>query len=126
MTKIFWGGRFDEKWWCDYMEGEFEPNLQKDLQLLMKNSPVDRKRHAGLEKARNLVKDSDWVVLPEDGRYYDRLQDRIMDAVEEITAPESRESEEAMTEDAKLSWTAAVLGVISFRRWGNRGEFQRI
>lgn len=134
--KIFWGGRFDDIWWLEYLEGEFEPSMQKDLQLLLENSPFDRKRLRQLESARRLIKDADEVALPEDGRVYSRLHDRIMACIEEIGSDDENETgapvdiapgdfagetcveddESHRVDDAKRSWAASVWCAFT-RRW---------
>lgn len=112
-----WGGLYDENWWLEYLEGELEPNLKEDLKLLLKNSPADRRCASQLERARRLIKESDEEMLPEDGRYYDDLHDRIMAAIDEEAWAEEEEKEEVKPiDEAKRSWTASVWCAFA-RRW---------
>ena len=123
--KVFWGGRFDDSWWLDHLEGEFESSMEDDLEILLANSPGDRKRLAQLERARRLIKETDEECLPEDGYFYTDLHDRIMAAVEEASRESegrtdesrtSRETEKKRNDDAKMSWTAFVWCALA-RRW---------
>lgn len=71
-----------DEWWVDLVEGETDPSLREDLTLLLMNSPAGRDRLNTIKELRSLVKDSDDVSLPEDGRFYQNMHDRIMAAVD--------------------------------------------
>lgn len=72
---------YDDQWWIDHLENKIEVKADEEMELLLKNSEADRARLAKLEKLRRLIKDTDDSPLPEDGRFYDQLHDRIMRAV---------------------------------------------
>jgi len=111
-----WGGLYDENWWLEYLEGELEPSLKEDLKILLKNSPADRNCLNQLERVKNLVKESDEEALPEDGRYYDDLHDRIMAAIEEEPLASEEKEEDKPVNEVKRSWTASVWCAFA-RRW---------
>ncbi|MCM2280556.1 MAG: hypothetical protein NDI61_01770 [Bdellovibrionaceae bacterium] len=71
-----------DEWWIDLIEGETEPSLSEDLTLLLLNSPAGRERLRGLKELRQAIKDSDEVLLPEDGTYYRDMHSRIMAAID--------------------------------------------
>jgi hypothetical protein len=62
-----------------------------------------------LEKTRKLVEACDDVVMPEDGRFYDRLHEKIMAAVEEA---DQKSKDVTESEGAQLSWTDLVMGAL--------------
>ena len=114
-----WGGLYDENWWLEYLEGELEPSLNEDLKILLKNSPADRRCVSELEHARRMIKESDEETLPENGRYYEELHDRIMAAIEEgawIEDEEEKAEEVKPVDEDKRSWTATVWCAFA-RRW---------
>ncbi len=71
-----------EQWWIDYLEDELEPNLKQDLSMLLHNSLPAQRRLEVLKRLRQLVKECEEAILPEDPSYYDGLHDRIMAAVD--------------------------------------------
>ncbi len=71
-----------ELWWIDYLEDELEPNFKQDLSMLLHNSLPEQRRLEVLKRLRQLVKECEESVLPEDSSYYDGLHDRIMAAVD--------------------------------------------
>jgi hypothetical protein len=76
--------------WIEHLEDECEENLRRDLDLLLSNSKPDRQVLQGLKKVRKMVKDSDEVLLPESGLFYENLHDKIMAAVEDVERPRKR------------------------------------
>ena len=76
-------GFYDDDWWLEYMEKELDMNTMQDMEVLLKNSPADHRKLRELEWVRKLVKDSDDVALPEDGRVYDQLHAKVMASVHE-------------------------------------------
>jgi len=72
---------YDDQWWIDHLENKIEVKADEEMERLLKNSEIDRARLAKLEKLRRLIKETDDSSLPEDGRFYDQLHDRIMRAV---------------------------------------------
>lgn len=80
---------YKDDWWLEHLEEELEPNLQEDLELLLKNSKADRQILQSLQRTRDLVKESDDVLMPESGHYYNDLHSRIMAAIDEEAAPVS-------------------------------------
>jgi hypothetical protein len=77
-------GLYSEDWWVEFMESELDPNLQRDMEILLSNSPGDGRTLEELVFTREFVKAMDDVALPEDGRYYDKLHSKVMDAVSRI------------------------------------------
>lgn len=75
-----------EELWLDFLEDELEPSFRRDLTVLLINSVEARQHLLDLKDVRTLVKESDDVNLPEDGAYYLRLHDRIMEAIDEDRA----------------------------------------
>lgn len=81
-----WQEEQPEEWWFDLIEGEDEgetapaPNERRSPLLLL--SPADRKRLNELKELRELIRTSDDVPLPEDGRTYQAMHDRIMAAID--------------------------------------------
>jgi hypothetical protein len=76
--------------WVDFVENELDSTFQEDLSLLLVNSQADKQQVETITKLRGLIKGSDDVVLPEDGRIYEALHDRIMAATANMkpgTAP---------------------------------------
>lgn len=76
-------GYFDDEWWLEFMEKEMDMELAKDMEYFLTHSLPDRKALKQLERLRNLVKETDEVALPEDGRFYDRFHAKIMASVHE-------------------------------------------
>ena len=70
-----------EETWIDFNENELDETFEQDLSLLLLNSQADKQQANGIKTLRDLIKSSDDVVLPEDGRIYEALHDRIMAAV---------------------------------------------
>ena len=70
-----------EETWIDFNENELDETFEQDLSLLLLNSQADKQQADGIKTLRDLIKSSDNVVLPEDGRIYEALHDRIMAAV---------------------------------------------
>ncbi len=66
--------------WVDFVENELDATFQEDLSLLLVNSQADKQQVETITKLRDLIKGSDDVCLPEDGRIYEALHDRIMAA----------------------------------------------
>ncbi len=116
------GGLCNEAWWLDYIEGEYDSDMRGDSELLLTNSPGDRKRLDKLVKTRKLVRESDEVELPEDGRIYDLLHDKIMAAVEKLENGVSTENRSEESEDldetitVKSSWPVQLWSGL-WRRW---------
>jgi hypothetical protein len=74
-------GLYSEDWWIEFLESELDPNLQKDMEILLANSAGDGRTLEELALTREFVKAMDDIILPEDGRYYDRLHSKVMEAV---------------------------------------------
>jgi hypothetical protein len=129
---LFWGGLCSDDWWLEYNEGEYAKIMVSDIEILLKNSPGDRKRLERLKNARKLIADSDTTELPEDGRVYDRLHDRIMNAIARSETPidtdmtdsqgakslDFEESDESTS--VKYSWPTALWSGL-WRRWSSAG-----
>jgi NAD(P)H-nitrite reductase large subunit len=100
--------------WLEFLECEMEPNLSKDLEVLLRNSLPDRGVYKQLSRVRELVKKTDEAVMPEDGQYYDRLQAKIMDAIEaeEVEKETLISRETQRTRD--FAWSS-VINVLSWR-----------
>lgn len=77
------GNWWDSVWWLEFLEGETEPSMKNDLEVLLKNSSADREILESWQKLKIAIKSSDEVALPENGWVYERLHERIMDAVEQ-------------------------------------------
>lgn len=77
-------GFYDDDWWLDYLENEVDSLMKKKMDVSLGVSLIDRRTFKGLEKFRKLIKNSDEVVLPEDLSVYDKLHEKIMDAVEDV------------------------------------------
>ena len=80
---------FSEDEWLEFIEGEMPASLEQDMQLLLMNSKKDREIAESIKLTRELVKSSDNVSLPEDGRAYQSLHDRIMKEIEQTSEPTS-------------------------------------
>ena len=78
---------YSEEWWAEHLEAEHENALAADLNLLLENSPADRRVLKSLEQTRSAVKDAGDVYLPESGEFYQSLHDKIMAAIDEEIAP---------------------------------------
>lgn len=76
-----------EDTWLEFLEEELDSELQDDLKLLLKNSLADRRILESLESTRKSVERSGEVALPEDGRYYDKLHDKIMASIDSLDQP---------------------------------------
>jgi hypothetical protein len=74
----------DEEVWLDFAEGELDIDFGKDLSVLLMNSQADQQQVDTITKLRDLIKGSDEVLLPEDGRVYEELHNRIMAATENM------------------------------------------
>lgn len=118
-------GFMESERWIEQMENELDPSLAQDMEILLKNSVRDRKRLERLWQTRNLIKKSDDVALPEDGRYYDVLHDKIIAAVDTASREDEVERSTGVVTDptAKLSWTLAFISALA-RRWTVR-EYSR-
>ena len=81
--------QMDEPAWVDYLEDDLDPSLKQDMELLLKHSAQDRQILQSLKNVKEAVQSIDEAPLPEDGRYYKELHDRIMAEVSqaEIESP---------------------------------------
>lgn len=70
-----------EDLWVDFVEDELDESFEDDLSLLLMNSQSDKRSMNDIRTLRGLIKSSDDVYLPEDGRIYDRMHDNIMAAI---------------------------------------------
>ena len=69
-------------WWIDYLENEFEPGLEADLQLLLEHSQEDRDSFDNFCLLRKWVKESDPVgEWPLEDRLK-RVRASVMSAIE--------------------------------------------
>lgn len=100
--------------WVDLVEGEIEPSLREDLALLLLNSPAKRARLDEIRSLRAKVKASDEALMPEDGRFYQDMHDRIMAAVD--GAPAVRRARPASA--AKYKYNGRSLPRVSPRQLG--------
>jgi hypothetical protein len=66
--------------WMDFVEEELDETFKQDLSALLMNSQSDKNNMNGIKTLRDLIKSTDDVLLPEDGRVYDNLHDKIMAA----------------------------------------------
>ncbi len=74
----------EEWWWIDYLENEFEPGLEKDLQFLLENSEEDRESFENFRLLRHWVMESDPVSgWPLEDRLR-RVHKNVMTAIEQI------------------------------------------
>ncbi len=48
-----------EWWWIDFLENEFDPLLEKDLELLLEHSAEDRDSFENFRLVRQWVRESD-------------------------------------------------------------------
>ncbi len=76
-------GWYTGDWWLEYLEGEFDRNLEKDMDRLLSNSISDCQILQELAFTRETIKAVDNVPLPEDGRFYELLHAKIMGAIED-------------------------------------------
>lgn len=72
--------KVNEEVWLDFAEDELDETFKKDLSLLLMNSQADQQQVNTINKLRELIKSSDEILLPEDGRVYENLHDKIMAA----------------------------------------------
>lgn len=72
-----------EAWWIDFMEGEMDPKVRKDLQTLLKNSKADQFLLKEYLWLREWIKVSetrtDWPESRQRG-----LHDRIMNGIDSV------------------------------------------
>src|SRR4051812_18370810 len=78
------GNIVNEEVWLDFLEGELDIDFEKDLSVLLMYSQADQQQVDTITKLRDLIKGSDEVLLPEDGRVYEDLHNRIMAATENM------------------------------------------
>ena len=71
----------EDWWWIDFIENELDPNLDKDLELLLEHSLEDRETFESFRLLKHWLKSSDPVQnWPIEGRL-DRMRTRIMNEV---------------------------------------------
>lgn len=105
---------YDVGEWLEFLEGEMDPAMEQDLELLMANSPADREVVRQLAFVREVVKRSDDIALPEDGRYYDELQNKIMSRLDEevgerkFSAVTGAKAEAEAREELRQRWAVIV------------------
>lgn len=96
---------YSEDFWVDFLEDELEDSLNQDLQTLLNNSAGDAKLVASLSGLKELLADEkEPEGLPEDGRYYDRLQRSIMSEIERAPKPG-----QPIISNIRF-WTRTILG----------------
>jgi hypothetical protein len=105
----------NEELWLEHLEDENDPTFEEDLELLLGNSPADRRLLDGLKSTRQLIKSADEVSLPESGHYYDQFHDRIMAAIDEeirenggIQASPSATNSKKSMRTLRLAWPAII------------------
>lgn len=69
-----------EAWWIDFMEGEMDPKIKKDLQTLLKNSRADQHLLKEYLWLREWVKASEPRTEWSESRQT-KLHDRIMTTI---------------------------------------------
>jgi hypothetical protein len=89
-----------EWWWIDYLEDEFDPGVEAELQLLLEHSQEDRNRFENFRILRKWIKDSDPAdELCQESRLA-RLRQNVMAAV--AASPAAGEAESAQLSHESL------------------------
>ena len=104
----------NDDWWLDLLEGELDPSFSQDLELLLQNSEVDREIYEALAVVRKLVESSEDTAMPEDGRYYDRLHEKIMTATfdgGDAKRKTAKETPGLLGRDARFTLEAVVSAI---------------
>jgi len=57
-------------------------NLGSKIEVLLRKTTEDQIKKLSIKELRKLIKEVDDVILPEDARFYDRMQANIMAAIE--------------------------------------------
>lgn len=69
-------------WWIDYLENEFDPCVEKDLELLLQHSESDRDCFENFRLLRQWLSESDEAKeFPIEEQQIERLRSRIMDHI---------------------------------------------
>ena len=83
-------GKTTDGWWVDYLENEMVPDLEKDLELLLRHSEEDRDTFENIRLLREWLRASDPIAKwPIDERLT-RVRCKVMREIEreEYHAPE--------------------------------------
>lgn len=81
-----------EWWWIDFLENEFDPLLEKDLELLLEHSAEDRDSFENFRLVRQWVRESDPAKGVDVESRLPRMRAGIMKAVM-ASEPIKKESE---------------------------------
>lgn len=114
MKKESVGEQQMEKLWLDYIEGELDPSMRADVELLLKNSTALQEQMKSLKGVRNALRSAREADsrLPEDGHYYDKLHDRIMKGVEQThTQSRGRVQMQKAFQSRKTAYVVVFLAV---------------
>ena len=101
----------DESFWVDFVEGELEPSLREDMELLLSHSESHRDIVYGIENVRAAVKSVDGVEPPQDGNYYLERHDRIMAEIAKVGIEPPRRRRKLSF--AKLPQYLMMLGILA-------------
>ncbi|MBX3022826.1 MAG: hypothetical protein KF799_14220 [Bdellovibrionales bacterium] len=71
-------------WWIDYLENEFDPTLDKDLELLLEHSAEDRDSFENFRLLKQWVKESDPASGVDSDQCLMRMRSHIMSAIDQI------------------------------------------
>ncbi len=81
-----------EWWWIDFLENEFDPLLEKDLELLLEHSAEDRDSFENFRLVRQWVRESDPAKEVDIESRLPSMRAKIMQAVM-ATEPIAKEKE---------------------------------
>jgi hypothetical protein len=73
----------DSSLWVDYLEGELDPQVKEDLDLLLAHSKTDQEIVKGLQQTKTMLMQMSEIELPQDEAYYRKLQDKIITKIED-------------------------------------------
>ncbi len=110
------GNWWDEEWWLEFLEGETDPSLKADLEVLLKSSSADRALLERWKRAKAWVGSTDDIVLPEDGRVYDRMHAKIMAGFDRVRAREEEAVESSDTPVITAEWRPTVVAALAVKK----------
>ncbi len=117
-------GQGKDKAWVDFLEKELEESLQKDYELILSEDKDAQKLVGELKGIRKACKQSESTEIPKDDLYYQKLQNQIMQKIEQ-TKPESSVRIWLSRSSWQLSMAASItllLIGISYFSLLNQGE----
>lgn len=82
-------------WWIDFLENEFDPGLEKDLELLLEHSQEDRDSFENFRLLKQWVRESDPVAGWRVEERLQKVRSKVMTSIQDL-------------EVEKPSWTEAL------------------